>query len=312
MVKLRLAKQGRKKLPIYKIVAADERARRDGRFIEALGQYRPKNETGKVQLNEERVMYWLSVGAQPTDTMRSILSHEGILLKWHLQKKKIDPARASEIFNTWKAQKETTITNKLVSKKEAAKKKKADQDAEKASAAAAKVDGYYKNPKITIPFPPEAVEVKNTLDKLGMQEQTQKFVETLNRGAEEAAKKAAPIFIDAITKMSIGDGFTILNGKDTAATSYLKGRTSAQLMETFRPIIKEALQKVEVTKYWTPLITAYDKVPFVKKQNPDLEAYVTQKAMEGLFLLIAEEEMKIRKDPAARVSDILKKVFGNK
>jgi small subunit ribosomal protein S16 len=138
MVKLRLAKQGRKKLPIYKIVAADERARRDGRFIEALGQYRPQNETGKVQLNEERVMYWLGVGAQPTDTMRSILSHEGILLKWHLQKKKIDPARASEIFNTWKAQKDASITNKLVSKKEAAKKQKADQDAAKAAAAAAK------------------------------------------------------------------------------------------------------------------------------------------------------------------------------
>jgi small subunit ribosomal protein S16 len=135
MVKLRLAKQGRKKLPIYKIVAADERARRDGRFIEALGQYRPQNETDKVQLKEDRIMYWLSVGAQPTDTMRSILSKEGILLKWHLQKKKIDPARAEEIFNTWKAQKETTQTNKMVSKKEAAKKKKAEQDAAKAKAA---------------------------------------------------------------------------------------------------------------------------------------------------------------------------------
>jgi small subunit ribosomal protein S16 len=135
MVKLRLAKQGRKKLPIYKIVAADERSRRDGRFIESLGQYRPQNETGKVQLNEERVMYWLNVGAQPTDTMRSILSGEGILLKWHLQKKKVEPARAEEIFNTWKTQKESSITNKLVSKKEAAKKKKAEQDAARAKAA---------------------------------------------------------------------------------------------------------------------------------------------------------------------------------
>jgi small subunit ribosomal protein S16 len=138
MVKIRLAKQGRKKLPIYKIVAADERSRRDGRFIEALGQYRPQNETGKVQLNEDRVMYWLGVGAQPTDTMRSILSGEGILLKWHLQKKKVDPARAEEIFTTWKTQKESSITNKLLSKKEAAKKKKAEQDAAKASAAEAK------------------------------------------------------------------------------------------------------------------------------------------------------------------------------
>jgi small subunit ribosomal protein S16 len=137
MVKLRLAKQGRKKLPIYKIVAADSRNRRDGRFIEALGQYRPQNETEKVQLNEERVMYWLNVGAQPTDTMRSILSKEGILLKWHLEKKKVDPARASEIFNTWKAQKEAQAEKKTSSKAEIARKKKADLEAAKAEAARA-------------------------------------------------------------------------------------------------------------------------------------------------------------------------------
>src|ERR1043165_553256 len=106
MVKLRLAKQGRKKLPIFKLVAADARAKRDGRFIEALGQYRPKNNPGeKLVLDEARVMYWLKVGAQPTDTVRSLLSAEGILLKFHLEKKKIEPARAEEIFNTWKTNK---------------------------------------------------------------------------------------------------------------------------------------------------------------------------------------------------------------
>ncbi|MDP4198938.1 MAG: 30S ribosomal protein S16 [Bacteroidota bacterium] len=104
MVKLRLARQGRKKVPIYKIVVADSRARRDGRFIEALGQYRPQNEPGeKVTILEDRALYWLGVGAQPTDTVRSLLSKEGILLKWHLEKKKIEPARASEILTTWKA-----------------------------------------------------------------------------------------------------------------------------------------------------------------------------------------------------------------
>jgi len=137
MVKLRLAKQGRKKLPIYKIVAADSRNRRDGRFIEALGQYRPQNETGKVQLNEERVMYWLNVGAQPTDTMRSILSKEGILLKWHLEKKKVEPVRAAEIFTKWKTQKEETASKKQMSKAEIARKKKADLEAAKAEAARA-------------------------------------------------------------------------------------------------------------------------------------------------------------------------------
>ena len=134
MVKLRLAKQGRKKLPIYKIVAADSRNRRDGRFIEALGQYRPQNETGKVQLNEERVMYWLNVGAQPTDTMRSILSKEGILLKWHLDKKKVDPARAAEIFTNWQAAKVAQSEKKQMTKAESAKKKKADLEAAKAEA----------------------------------------------------------------------------------------------------------------------------------------------------------------------------------
>src|ERR1700733_8608929 len=96
MVKLRLARQGRKKLPIYKIVATDSRSRRDGRFLENLGQYRPSNEPGqKVLINEDRVLYWLGVGAQPSDTVRSLLSGEGILLRWHLDKKKVEPARAS-------------------------------------------------------------------------------------------------------------------------------------------------------------------------------------------------------------------------
>src|SRR6476469_5659835 len=102
MVKLRLARGGRKKLPIYKIIAADSRSRRDGRFIESLGQYRPSNEAGqKITFNEERIMYWLRTGAQPTTTVRALLSKEGILLKWPLEKKKIEPARAAEIFTTW-------------------------------------------------------------------------------------------------------------------------------------------------------------------------------------------------------------------
>lgn len=138
MVKLRLAKQGRKKLPIYKIIAADSRSRRDGRFIEALGQYRPTNETNKVlDLNEERIMYWLKVGAQPTDTVRSLLSKEGILLKWHLDKKKIEPARAAEIFNTWKENRDSSEERKIVAKKDSARKKKEAEEKAKADALAA-------------------------------------------------------------------------------------------------------------------------------------------------------------------------------
>ncbi len=176
---------------------------------------------------------------------------------------------------------------------------------------ASKVDGFYKNPKLFIPFPPQAKQVKSKMDALGMKPQTDKFVMTLNRAAEEAAKNAAPVFIAAVKGMSIGDGFKILKGADNAATQFLKDRTTADLTQKFTPIVKAALDKVQITKYWNPIITKYNKIPMVQKQNPDLTAYVTQKAMAGLFLLIAEEELKIRKDPMARVTDILRTVFGS-
>lgn len=184
--------------------------------------------------------------------------------------------------------------------------------ANNSTAFASKVDGFYNNAAIKIPFPPEAEKVKTTLENVGMKPQVDKFVLTLNRAAEEAAKNAAPVFINAIKGMSIGDGFTILKGQDNAATQYLKDKTSIELSEKFKPIIKSAIQKVEVTKYWNPLITKYNSIPLVQKQNPNLDDYVSKKALEGLFKLLADEELKIRKDPAARVSDILKKVFGGK
>ena len=175
---------------------------------------------------------------------------------------------------------------------------------------ASKTDGYYKNPLIFIPFPPEAEKVKKTVINLGMQQQVTDFEMSMNRAAEEAAKTAASIFLDAIKGMSLEDGFSILKGVDNAATEYLKNKTSADLTVKFTPIIKDAIAKVEVTKYWNPIITAYNKVPFVQKQNPDLEQYITARALDGLFKLIAEEEKKIRKDPLAQVTDILKRVFG--
>jgi hypothetical protein len=178
-------------------------------------------------------------------------------------------------------------------------------------AMASKVDGYYKNPALFIPFPPEAQKVKDYANKLGMNAQVDKFEMTLNRAAEEAAKDAAPVFVNAIKGMSIGDGFAILKGADNAATQYLKDKTTAELTLKFTPIVQAAIDKVELTKYWNPLVTNYNKVPFVEKQNPDLTAYVTGRAMEGLFKLIADEELKIRKDPVARVTDILKRVFGS-
>ncbi len=180
-----------------------------------------------------------------------------------------------------------------------------------AGSKASKTDGFYKNPAIKIPFPSQARDMKTTLNNLGMKSQVDAFEKQLNRAAEDAAKKAAPIFIDAVKKMTINDGLSILKGKNDEATQYLKKNTNTSLKNAFTPIISSSLKKVQITKYWNPLFKKYNQVPFVKKVNPDLNAYVTEKAIEGLFKLVAEEELKIRKDPAARVSDILKKVFGS-
>ena len=178
------------------------------------------------------------------------------------------------------------------------------------SGKASQTDGYNANPLIHIPFPSEAQKMENSLRGLGMNKQVDDFILTLNRAAEEAAKEAAPVFIAAVKGMSIGDGFAILKGADTAATHYLKDKTTAELKANFKPKVAAAIEKVKLTSYWNPLVTRYNKIPMVTKVNPDLEEYVTLKAIEGLFKLVAEEEAKIRKDPAARVSDILKKVFG--
>ena len=178
------------------------------------------------------------------------------------------------------------------------------------TAAASKVDGYYKNPLVFIPFPPEAEKVKNTVEKLGMKKQVDEFVMTMNRAAEEASKEADPVFLDAIKTMSISDGFSILKGPDNAATKYLHDKTTADLTVKFAPIIKRAVEKVQVTKYWNPVITTYNKIPGVEKQNPNLEQYITARALEGLFKLVAGEEKKIRTDPKARINDLLKRVFG--
>jgi hypothetical protein len=180
------------------------------------------------------------------------------------------------------------------------------------STLASKVDAYYKNPKLFIPFPPEAAKIEKTLRDFGQGKLVDDFIKTLNRAAEEAAKESAPIFVDAVKKMTINDGLKILNGADNAATSYLKTNTNTQLNAKFKPVIEKALSKVNATKYWKDIITYYNKIPTVQKMNPDLPAYATDKAIDGLFVLVANEELKIRKDPAARVTEILRKVFGQK
>lgn len=184
--------------------------------------------------------------------------------------------------------------------------------AKTSAASASTVDGFYKNAKIAIPWPAEAQKMKDVLIKAGLSKQVTSFEETINRAAEEASKGAYVVFADAVTGMTIQDGFAILNGTETAATQYLREKTATPLKAKFSPIVKAAIEKVNVTSYWNPLVTAYNKIPGVTKQNPNLESYITDKAFDGLMTLIAEQEVKIRKDPAAQVTALLKKVFGNK
>lgn len=177
------------------------------------------------------------------------------------------------------------------------------------SAKASVVDGYFKNELIKIMVPPEARKVETALRQIGLGKEVDRFVLSLNRAAEDAAKKSKPIFVSAITSMTIPDALTILKGQDDAATLYLKKATGDQLFKTFYPVVDSTLNKNNATRYYADLVNTYNKLPLVQKVNPDLKQYATQKAIDGLFLLIAEEEKKIREDPAARVTDILKKVF---
>lgn len=179
------------------------------------------------------------------------------------------------------------------------------------SAEASKLDGFLKNELIKIAVPPEARKVEETLRKMGMGDQVDRFVLSLNRAAEDAAKKSKPIFVSAITSMTITDALGLLKGADTSATAYLRKSTNAQLFKTFYPVVDSTLNVNKATKYYADMVNAYNQLPLVKKVNPDLKQYATQKAIDGLYHLISEEEKKIRKDPVARVNTLLKKVFGN-
>lgn len=181
----------------------------------------------------------------------------------------------------------------------------------KGSDLVSQVDGYFKNPEIKIPFPPEVKKVEDKLRQVGLGNEVDKFVMTLNRGAEDAAKEAKPIFIEAIRAMTIQDAWSILRGEDDAATQYLQRTTSGLLKEKFKPVIQNSLNKVNATKYYGDIVTRYNQIPFTQKVNPDLDDYATDKAIEGLFVMIAKEEKNIRENPIARTTEILKRVFGS-
>lgn len=174
-----------------------------------------------------------------------------------------------------------------------------------------KTDGFLKNATYKILFPPEAQKVEQTLRSVGLGNMCDKAIESINRGAEMAVAEAKPVFVNAISAMTISDAINIVTGGNGAGTSYLKRTTSDQLKVKFSPIIQQSLDKVGATRYWTDAITAYNKIPTDQKINPDLNAYLTNKAMEALFNQIELEENKIRQDPLKRTSELLKKVFNH-
>lgn len=181
--------------------------------------------------------------------------------------------------------------------------------ATKGAAALSATDGFFKNAALKILLPPEAAKIERTLRSVGMGKQVDEAILSINRAAEDACKTAAPIFTNAIKQMTVNDAIGILKGADTAATAYLKRTTSAPLTSAFKPVIDSSLQKTDATKHWTSLVNAYNKFSF-QKLNPSLSDYVTEKALTGIYSQIALEEKNIRQNPAARATDLLKKVFG--
>ena len=172
------------------------------------------------------------------------------------------------------------------------------------------LNGFFGDEMIKILMPPEALKVEKTLRDVGLGKTVDKAVLSMNRAAEDATKYVGDILWNSIKSMSIQDALGILRGGDFAATEYLKRTTTAQLTASFRPVIERSLKNVDATKYWDDVFTLYNK--FSKTPvNTDLGEYVTEKALSGLFYHIGLQEQKIRKDPEARVTDILKRVFGS-
>ena len=172
-------------------------------------------------------------------------------------------------------------------------------------------DGFFKNALYKVLLPPEAKKIENTLRDLGFNSMVDKAILQINRGAEDAAGYAKPIFVDAIRSMTLNDAIGLIRNGDTSATHFFRVKTTEKLLAAFRPVISSSLDKVDATKYYGDLITKYNNFPTTfKKLNPDLASYVTQRATDALFNLIAKEEINIRSNFAARTTDLLRRVFG--
>jgi hypothetical protein len=179
------------------------------------------------------------------------------------------------------------------------------------AASAGRTDAYFANPQLKIELPEDADKLQNTLRKLGFAAEIDRSVLQLNRAAERAAASAKPVFIKAITSLSIDDPFELLNGGPDAATSYLIDESRDELHEQFRPIVSEALTETSATRYYAAIVEHYNGLPLVYDVDPDLEDYATEQALDGLFLLMAQEEARIRTLASSRSTRLIKRVFGS-
>jgi hypothetical protein len=176
------------------------------------------------------------------------------------------------------------------------------------------VDGYFANQAIRILVPEKVRKVADVLGKVGYQKEVDDFVLSMNRAAEKAAPLAKAHFVEAIRAMTFEDARKILGGGDTAATDYFRGKTQKKLYDEFRPVVSSSMDEVGVTRSYKNMVGKYAALPLVggKAESVDLDDHVTTKALDGLFLVLGQEETKIRTDPSARVTDLLKDVFGRK
>ena len=172
-----------------------------------------------------------------------------------------------------------------------------------------KTDGFYNNSLVRIGLPSELQKVEKTLRDVGLGSLADEGIKALNKAASNAVKEATPIFVDAVTNMTISDATTILMGNKNAATQYLQRSTKTSLYKKFNPVIKSSFTKVGADKVWSNIITKYNAIPMVKKVNPDLTDYVTEEALTGVYTMIEKEEANIRTNVSARTTNLLKTVF---
>jgi len=221
-------------------------------------------------------------------------------------------ANAQTIFD--KAKQTVTGSNNKVSEAEAGSgvKEALNNGISSAVSFLNKPDAFFKNELYKVLLPPDAKKMEKTLRDFGMGNMVDDAILAINRGAEDAVGYATPIFVDAIRQMTVTDALKLVTGGKNSITDFFRTKTSAKLKEAFLPVIKTSLDKTNATKYYGDAVARYNKVPLVKKMNPDLADHVAERTLFALFDRIGVEEANIRSNPAARTSDLLKKVFGNK